>query len=347
MKLEKIVGQLIILGFKGETIDPHHPIVADIEKRNLGGVILFDKLLAQHKDQNNIICPSQVKTLTRALRQHSSTPLLIAIDQEGGKVRRLKPETGFPATTSAESLGNKNDLTRTAIHAACTACTLKSLGINFNLAPVVDLNVFPGNPVIGKLQRSFSDNPEQIIRHAETWIKEHRKQNIISCLKHFPGHGSSRTDSHLAFTDISNSWQPEELTPYEGIIRKNLADSVMLGHLFHDGLDKKYPTSLSHTVITTLLRKQLQFSGPIITDDLQMKAITDIYGLEQSICLAFAAGVDMVIIGNNLKYNPKILKQIIPAVVSAVRNKHISEDRIHSAFQRVIKMKSVLAPPTV
>ena len=118
MELEKKIGQLLILGFKGETIDKYHPIVADIKKRNLGGVILFDRLLARKKDKNNIVSPAQVKALTTSLQQYSSTPLLIAIDQEGGMVRRLKSQAGFPETASAANLGKKDDATHTAIHAA-------------------------------------------------------------------------------------------------------------------------------------------------------------------------------------------------------------------------------------
>jgi beta-N-acetylhexosaminidase len=345
MELEKIIGQLFILGFKGHSVNQHHPIVADIQNRNLGGVILFDRLLARREDQNNIVNPAQVKNLTSSLQDCSPTPLLIAIDQEGGIVKRLKPEAGFPETASAWELGKQDDSTRTALHAACTAQTLHKLGINYNLAPVVDLNIFPDNPVIGKIKRSFSADPDCVIRHAAIWIEEHKKQNILCCLKHFPGHGSSQTDSHLGFTDISKSWQKTELIPFTTLIRdeKNLTDSVMLGHLFHNGFDTKYPTSLSHTVVEDLLRKQLGFQGVVITDDLQMKAITDTYGLEEAVCLALAAGVDMIIVGNNLEYDPEFLQRAIPAVILAVKENRISEDRIYEAWQRVGDMKKRLA----
>ncbi len=344
MELNDKIGQLFILGFKGNTVDQNHPIVSDIEKRNLGGVILFDRLLAQKKNQNNIVSPTQVKALTSALQEKSGTPLLIAIDQEGGMVRRLKPESGFPETADIYHLGEKDDATLTSIHAACTANTLRLLGINFNLAPVVDLNIYPKNPVIGKLKRSFSADPQCVIRHAAIWIREHRRQNILSCIKHFPGHGSSHADSHLGFTDISNSWSREELIPYEKLIESNMTDSVMLGHLFQENLDNKFPTSLSTKVIEELLRGQLGFHGPVLTDDLQMKAITEMFGLEESVCLALAAGVDMIIIGNNLKYDPGILKRIIPAVLDAIQNNKIPEDRIHTAWERIQNMKKTLTP---
>ncbi|MCF8057622.1 MAG: hypothetical protein K9K37_13425 [Desulfocapsa sp.] len=343
--LEKLIGQLFILGFKGESIDQHHPIAEDIRERNLGGVILFDRQLAEKRDQNNITSPSQVQALVSSLQDYSSsTPLFVAIDQEGGMVRRLKAKTGFPETNSAGNLGTEDDATGTAIHAACTAKTLHKLGINLNLAPVVDLNTFPENPVIGKLQRSFSAAPDTVIRHAAIWIREHTKEKVFSCLKHFPGHGSSQSDSHLGFTDISNSWHTKELIPFKTLIQDKLAHCVMLGHLYHEELDPEYPTSLSPAVVNTLLRKQLDFQGLILTDDLQMKAITDQYGIEEAVCLALAAGVDMIIIGNNLEYVPDVLQRVIPAVLIAVKENRIPETRIHTAWQRVQTMKEQLGP---
>ncbi len=340
--LEKCIGQLFLLGFKGDSIDQHHPIAEDISRRNLGGVILFDRLLAEKREQNNIINPAQVQTLITSLQEYSSTPLLIAIDQEGGMVKRLKPQSGFPETASASTMGAEDDANFTASHAACTAKTLRRLGINLNLAPVVDLNTFPENPVIGKLQRSFSASADTVIRHAAIWIKEHTKERVCSCLKHFPGHGSSRTDSHLGFTDISKSWHKEELIPFKALIDDKLAHSIMLGHLFHEGLDPEYPTSLSFAVVETLLRKQLGFQGLIVTDDLQMKAITDKYGIEEAACLALAAGVDMIIIGNNLVYDPDVLQRIIPAVLRAVKENKIPATRINEAWQRVRTMKNAI-----
>jgi beta-N-acetylhexosaminidase len=346
MELKKIIGQLFLLGFKGQSIDAQNPIVADIRDRNLGGIILFDKLLARKEIQNNISSPAQVKKLTTSLQGYSPTPLLIAVDQEGGMVKRLKAETGFPETASAKEFGTHDDLVFTALHAACTATILRATGINYNLAPVTDLDIFPENPVIGKINRSISADPDLVIRHAAIWIEEHSKQNIISCLKHFPGHGSSKTDSHLGFTDISNTWQETELIPFQTLINQqnnNKVASVMMGHLFHRGLDAQYPTSLSQTVVESLLRKQLGFKGVVITDDLQMKAITDKYGLEESVCLALAAGVDMIIVGNNLEYDPGFLKRIIPAIIQAVKEKKISEKHIMAAWKRVCHMKEQLS----
>jgi len=343
MELEKKIGQLFMFGFQGTEITADSPIVEDIHKRNLGGVILFDKLLAKKKTENNIKNPGQVKTLTESLQRYARTPLLIAVDQEGGLVRRLKSETGFPETKSAQALGATDDATLTAIHASCTAITLKTVGINLNLAPCVDLNTNHDNPVIGKLGRSFSEDPKTVIKHAAIWIAEHRKQQILTCLKHFPGHGSSQTDSHLGFTDISKTWCKEELLPFKSLIQQNLADCVMPGHLFHTEFDNNYPTSLSPSVIHTVLRKELAFNGLAITDDLQMRAITDRYGLAESACLALAAGVDMIIIGNNLDYDPLLLQKILPVIIAAIEEKKIPEERITQALQRVKNFKKLLS----
>jgi len=335
MNIEDKIGQLFLLGFQGGTIAADHPVAIDIIRRNLGGVILFDRTLSKKQDHNNILSADQLKTLITILQGFADTPLLIAMDQEGGKVRRLKPELGFPATASAAELGQKNDTTLTAIHALSTADTLQAVGINLNLAPVVDLNSFPDNPVIGKLDRSFSSTPQTVTIHAGEWIRAHNRRNVLSCLKHFPGHGSSRADSHLGFTDITETWQAEELQPYRDLIAEGLADAIMTGHLFHKDLDPEYPATLSPKIITNLLRRELQFGGVVISDDLQMKAITNRYGLEEAACLALAAGVDLLIIGNNLDYDPGVLPRIISAILRAIQSGKLTEERIDEAWERV------------
>jgi beta-N-acetylhexosaminidase len=342
INLKQKIGQLFLIGFQGDSIDASHPVATDITQHNLGGLILFDQSLARKQDHNNIHSAGQVKRLTTALQALAHTPLLIGVDQEGGKVRRLKPELGFPATASAAELGQKNDMALTTIHAATTADTLQALGINLNLAPVVDVNSFAENPVIGRLDRSFSPSPATISAHAGEWIKAHRRRGILSCLKHFPGHGSSREDSHLGFTDITETWNPSELQPYRDLIAGGLADAIMTGHLFHKELDPIQPATLSPRIIGSFLRRELQFSGVIISDDLQMKAITDRYGLEEAACLALAAGVDLLIVGNNLDYDQDILARIIPAILQAIHTGKLQERLIHEAFTRIQLLKTKL-----
>ena len=344
MELTQAIGQLFLFGFKGSAINEDSPIVEDIRKRNLGGVILFDRLLAEQKTDNNIESADQLKQLTTRLQQYADIPLLIAVDQEGGLVARLKTEKGFVQTDKPQTLGEAGDLTRTQVHAATTAAMLKTVGVNINLAPCADLNHNSANPVIGKLGRSFGADPEQVANHCSVWVNEHRRQQILTCLKHFPGHGSSLTDSHLGFTDISRSWRQDELRPFSSLILEDRADCIMTGHLLHSAFDKNHPATLSPAIIQGLLREKLGFDGPVISDDLQMRAITDRYGLAESACLALAAGVDMLIIGNNLEYDPQLMEKILPAIVTSIEKGKIPKKRIQQALQRVKALKSTLSP---
>jgi beta-N-acetylhexosaminidase len=339
MDLEKNAGQLFLLGFHGETVAENHPIIADIKERNLGGVILFERLLAKNLGCNNIITASQVKHLTTVLHNLAGRQLLIGVDQEGGRVCRFTTGRGFPVSAAAAELGERDDIVLTGIHSLSAADMLLGLGVDLNLAPVVDLNTYRDNPIIGVLGRSFSSDAEKVIKHAEAWITAHRSRNILTCLKHFPGHGSSRHDSHRGFVDVSETWDREELKPFAELIRLGLADTIMTGHLFNSHLDPEHPATLSRYTITEVLRKKLHFKGVVLTDDLQMKAITDRYGLEEAVCMAFAAGIDMVVIGNNLDYDPGILKKAIQAVIRSVKSGVLKEEMLAAAYKRVQRLK--------
>jgi beta-N-acetylhexosaminidase len=346
LSLEQKIGQLFILGFTGDMLTPDHPIVQDIKLRNLGGVILFDRFLAAAQDSNNIINAEQLNQLITSLQQLSEEPLLIAVDQEGGQVNRFRKERGFPVTPTAFELGKTTDLHSTVQSARQTARMLRNVGVNLNLAPVVDLNVYAENPIIGKYGRSFSVDGDTVTSHAEAWIREHRDQGILSCLKHFPGHGSSRTDSHLGFVDITESWQDIELLPFQQLVRAGQADAIMVGHLFNKNFDTQYPATLSKVTIQKLIRQKLQFDGVVISDDMQMKAITDHYQLEDACCTALAAGVDLLIIGNNLVYDPMILSKVRDVIVRGLHKGLISEERLEEAWRRIQKFKQLLLQPT-
>jgi beta-N-acetylhexosaminidase len=345
LSLEQKIGQLFILGFSGATLQPDHPIVQDITKRNLGGVIIFDRFLAASKDTNNIVNAKQLSQLTTALQDMSDIPLLVAVDQEGGQVNRFRKERGFPVTQSAIELGKSSDLKLTIESAEQTARMLRTVGVNLNLAPVVDLNLYEKNPIIGKYGRSFSADSLVVASHSSAWIKEHRRQGILSCLKHFPGHGSSHTDSHLGFVDTTETWQEAELQPYQHLISKDQADSIMLGHLFNRNFDEQYPATLSRMTIQKLVRQQLHFEGVVISDDMQMKAITGHYGLEDACCKALAAGVDLLIIGNNLDHDPLILSKVKDQILRGMDEGTITEARIEKAWDRIRKFKQLIPLP--
>ncbi|MBE0584360.1 MAG: glycoside hydrolase family 3 protein, partial [Desulfofustis sp.] len=243
-------------------------------------------------------------------------------------------------TPSAAAMGSAaGGAATTSAQAEQTARTLAAAGINLNFAPVVDLNSNSENPIIGKIGRSFAQEPDQVIQHAWAWICAHKGQGIVSCLKHFPGHGSSTTDSHLGFVDISASWQENELTPYRELIKRGAIEMIMAGHLFNRHLDSVYPAPLSRATITGLLRQDLGFTGVVLTDDIQMKGITDRYALSEILCRSFAAGIDMIVIGNNLAYDAAVLDTALTAVLAGLRQGIVSEERLCSALGRVAKLK--------
>ncbi len=342
MNIDSLIGQHFILGFQGHNLTDTNPIYTDITSRNLGGVILFDRFLHGNKEVNNIRSSVQLQSLCRSLQKAADNRLIIAIDQEGGRVRRLKEIHGFPPVPSAAAMGEKVDCSTTTQVALSTGELLAGLGINMNFAPVADVNVNPENPIIGRLDRSFSPEPEEVVHHCLAWLEGLRQHNVMGCLKHFPGHGSSTVDSHKGFVDISNSWQEFELLPYEKIIPTGKAGAIMMGHLYLRHLDQQYPASLSKKIITELLRQRLNYSGIVITDDLQMKGVTEKYGILDAIVLSLAAGADLLIIGNNLDYDPDILKKAINHVKKALQRGDLDEDLLLQSSQRISTLKDIL-----
>lgn len=333
------IGQMLMIGFRGLSITDAPGIAVDIRKRHIGGVVLFDYDVPTKSPVRNISSPEQLSKLTLELTGLSEIPLLIAIDQEGGKVNRLKSSKGFPPSVSAAHLGaldNRDSTTRAALG---TAATLKKMHIPMNLAPVVDLNVNPDNPVIGKLGRSFSADPKIVTRHATLTANALRQEGVIPTLKHFPGHGSSSTDTHKDFTDVTESWKQEELDPYRTMIAAGYNDAVMTAHVFNAKLDNLYPATLSKKVLDGILRNKLGFRGVIVSDDMQMKAISDHYGLEEAIRLALDAGVDILLFGNNTAYDPDITEKATKIIHKLVKNGTLDKSRIDRSYRRIMALK--------
>jgi len=334
------IGQMLLIGFRGSTIGSASAIEADITERHIGGVVLFDYDVPAHSPSRNIINPQQLASLTLELQKRSKIPLLIAIDQEGGKVNRLKQARGFPASVSAEYLGKVNNPDSTTAAAAQTAHTLNTMHIGMNLAPVADLNTNPDNPVIGRLGRSFSSDPSVVISNLNWIILAYHNDGIIATLKHFPGHGSSATDTHLDFTDITESWSEHELEPYRALIASGYHDAIMTAHVFNGKLDPLYPATLSKKTLTDLLRGKLGFRGVIVSDDMQMKAIADRYGLETAIQLAIEAGVDLLLFGNNTSYDPAIASKATEIIRSLLQKNIITAERIEQSYKRIMDLKN-------
>jgi beta-N-acetylhexosaminidase len=343
--LREKVGQLLMVGFRGLEAGPCSPIIQDIRAGRVGGVVLFDRELVLKKDERNIRSPRQVKKLIATLQRAAAVPLLVAVDQEGGKVARLKKKHGFPGTVSAQHLGEADDPELTRRCACETAAILAKAGFNLNFAPLVDLNLNPENPIIGKFGRSFSDDPSVVVRHALAVIEAHHQEGVSCCLKHFPGHGSSRQDSHLGFTDVSDTWESLELVPYRELIAQNKADAVMTAHVFNRRLDPEFPASLSKRTITGLLRQKLGFKGVVISDDLDMKAISAEYSREKALELALNAGNDILLIANNMSFARDAAARSLEIVLELVASGRVSEACIDEACRRVLELKRRSAAP--
>ncbi len=336
--LTEKIGQMIQAGFRGFTIENNNPVVGDIKKYKIGWVVLFDYDDVTKTFRRNIRSPEQLKALTQSLRDYCPHTFIISIDQEGGIVNRLKPAYGFPETYSHKYLGEMNDADFTYRHASLIAKTLKEHGIGLNLAPVLDLALNKENKIIYGKERCFSHDPEKVSGHAREYIRAHRKHGVLTAVKHFPGHGSSTGDTHLGMVDVTDTWSEAELIPYRTLIDENMIDMIMTTHVFNRNLDPDYPATLSRKIITGILRERLGYDGVVMTDDLQMRAIKDHFGLEQSIELALNAGADIINVGNNMEYNEDICERIAGIMTGLVENNKISEDRINESVERIEKL---------
>jgi beta-N-acetylhexosaminidase len=336
-------AQLVLVGFRGCHASECSSVLDDIAGVGVGGVILFDRDVADPSlPLRNVDSPGQLHTLVAALQAAARVPLLVAIDQEGGQVNRLKASRGFPASVSHAELGRMDALGRTREAASAIADTLAQAGINFNLAPVVDLDAHPDNPIIRARERCFSADPEAVARHAAAFVEAHRARGILCCAKHFPGHGSAAGDTHAGFVDVTATWSAQELLPFRRLIEAGLCDAVMSAHVFNAALDPAHPATLSPAALTGLLRGQLRFDGLIVSDDMQMGAIAAHYGLQEAVERAVCAGVDLLCFGNNLQFDPQIARKVVEIIVRAVAEGRIPRERVDAACARVLAFKARL-----
>ncbi len=332
--LRKKIASLLVVGFRGQSVSSNDWIVKAIKDDGLGGIILFDRdQLTGNK--RNIISPSQVKKLVTSLRNAAPGPLIVSIDQEGGLISRLNPSNGFPATKSEAQIGAINQTAQTVAWAQGMVESMKSIGVTMNFAPVVDLNINKNNPAIAKLGRSFSANPDVVVSNATTEIKVHRAGGIKTSIKHFPGFGSATGNTDFGVVDVSKSWRRSELEPFQRLIKTGTADSVLVAHLLNTQIDPSRPMSLSKKAITDLLRGQLGFKGPVVSDDMQATGITKKYGHDEALSLALQAGMDLLVYANQQQYDAGIVEKTLDAAVKLVKNGTLTEAQIDAAVARV------------
>ena len=330
------LGQLLLVGFRGTEADAEADLQRLICEVRVGGLLLFGR---------NVVEVSQVAWLTGRAREIAddcgAPPPLIAVDAEGGRVMRLRPEAGYASTLSARELGASNDLALAQLEGLRIGRMLADAGINWNLAPVVDVGYNPANPVIVGLGRSFGADPRHVVALAGAWIRGMHAAGILTALKHFPGHGSSFADSHHGFVDVTDTAEPDvELLPYRELIAEGLADSVMTAHVFNRRLDRRYPATLSPRTIGGLLRRQLGFGGLVVSDDLRMGAIEQRYGIDRAAVLTVAAGVDVVLVADDRLPDGRSAAEVaLVAVREAVGTGRLTIDRVSEALARVRALK--------
>ncbi|MBU0580733.1 MAG: glycoside hydrolase family 3 protein [Candidatus Margulisbacteria bacterium] len=353
---EKIC-QMIMVGFKGTRLTKWQK--KHFQEYPYAGVILYERGSGKAQPRN-ISSPKQVRRLCAQLRKAFTVSPWIAVDQEGGIVQRFQRKNGFKNEgLSHYMLGRMNDPDRTERYSRSLAKELRELGININFAPVVDVAVNPKNPIIARYGRSFSSNPEKVVKHAIAFINGHHSVGVLTTLKHFPGHGSSKGDTHKQFVDVTKTFiSTKELYPFRELIEQRYVPCVMTAHIYNENFDKVFPATLSHQTLN-ILRNDLKFDGVIITDDLMMNAIWHLQYQDRQITIkeivyyAIKAGNDVLLFANSSEYDPYIGAKVVQAIKELIKEGKLSEERIDESYQRIMHLKkgysfnSFLAVPEI
>jgi len=328
------IGQMILIGMPKAELDPL--VLDEVKKGKVGALIFFEKNIP-----NKPNAFASVKNMTWTYQKAASIPLFICIDQEGGKVNRLKEKYGFTRSITAAALGKSKSLDSVRFYADATAATLAGLGFNVNFAPCVDLAITE-NTVIYKPERAYSANEDTVAMMAKEVVKMHRKYGVLTSLKHFPGHGSSKEDTHFGVADVTTTWNERELKPYQLMLDSGYVDAVMTSHIVNKNLDTKgLPGTLSTDILDGILRKRLGFNGVVFSDDMQMHAISKNFGLEESIRLAINAGVDVMCFSNNIAGSDERTVDKVHAIIKKlVQSGQVSTARIDESFQRILQLKA-------
>ncbi|WP_339283326.1 beta-N-acetylhexosaminidase [Paenibacillus sp. FSL R5-0486] len=328
LTLEQKVGQLLMCGFHSQHADEQ--ITRLIRDYHVGGVIYF---------RRNVESVDQLTRLSAELQEMAAEagalPLMISVDQEGGMVARIDQE-GMTQVPGNMALGATGNAEYTLECAQILGRELKSIGIDMNLAPVVDVNNNPLNPVIGV--RSYGEHAESVAAHGVAAITGYQSQGIAATAKHFPGHGDTAVDSHLGMVTVPhdrNRLEQMELLPFRKAIEAGV-DAIMTAHVMFPSIEPEpIPATLSHKVLTGLLREEMGFEGIIITDCLEMHAISKPYGVAEAAVRAVEAGADLILVSHTLQDQVAALE----AIVEGVRTGRISEEVIHQAVERIMTWK--------
>lgn len=327
MSIKHVIGQQFFIGISGHalTLEEKKFIV----ENNIGGICLFGRNVAEPK-QVRELC-SEIQSLRH--QQAEKAPLFIGIDMEGGRVHRLKPP--FTVWPALRKLGELDAPTVSFHFANRMGQELKAVGINLDFAPCVDVFTNPANTVIG--DRSLSSDPEIVAKHASAIVRGYIKAEVLTCAKHFPGHGNTLIDSHedLPVENVDlNRLENCELIPFKKTFKARV-DMVMTSHIKFPQIDPNWPVTLSETFVQKIIRDECRYRGLIVTDDLGMKAMTKHYGLEEVPVRALQAGVDMLLYCNDAEVPPVALEAVLEATAQGT----LSEARLQESYQRIMAVK--------
>lgn len=327
MSLEQKIGQMMVYGFKGTKAS--EDALRLIDKYNVGGLVVFT---------HNIEDQSQLSSMTRQLQNYSvaknKVPVFIAIDQEGGKVMRIK---NFGTTLPGNmNIGATRSSELSFLAGKLTAVDLEMLGINVNFAPVIDVNTSKYNEVIGV--RSFGSDPDMVAKLGSSYIRGIQSRRVSATAKHFPGHGDTSGDSHFEMPSLNKSYDQilaTDLKPFRSAIRSGV-DSIMTAHISVPSLDPSgTPATLSKKIINGLLREQMKYQGLVVTDDMEMQAITKDGGISKAAINAVLAGCDII----TVVWTDRAKDEAYISLLKAVKSGLISEERIDQSVKRIIKTK--------
>lgn len=338
--LDQMAGQMILVGFRGDG-----PADASVKA--------VTKLIAQGRIGGVMYLKTNVKSLAavRAMNKGFLTaspdlPPFIALDQEGGSIERLTRDVGFAEIPSARAVAASMSPDEAERLYTNLAGRLADLGFNLNFGPVVDLEINPDNPIIARYGRAYGKSAQVVADYAEAFVKGHRAGGVLTALKHFPGHGSSRADSHEGFVDITATWRRSELEPYHTLIADGLVDMVMAGHLYHadfaQGRQDKAPASLSPVWVGQVLRDQLGYSGVVVTDDMEMKAIRSNFSFKEAIERAVIAGDDILLYSNTADYHIGLADEIRAVLVAQAKADPAFAARLKQSYERILALKNRL-----
>ena len=315
-ELEKQAASLFTVGFYGKSVTED---LKGLIERGVGGVIFFAR---------NVGTPAEVLELNRDIKRTAARPLLLAIDQEGGQVARLRQ--GFTEIPPMRAVGATGSPGLARELGKVIGRELRAVGFDMNYAPVLDIDTNPDNPIIAA--RSFGRTPEIVTEMGLALAAGLQEVGVAACGKHFPGHGDTSQDSHLELPTLPHAMERlerVELAPFQAAAKAGIA-SFMTAHVIFEAVDAKYPATMSRAVLTGILREKLGYDGMVVTDDVEMKAIADNYGVEEAVLLGLNAGVDHFL----CCHTAELAHRAIEAIVKAVESGKVSRETLATATRR-------------